>query len=359
MSDAILDPSLSAWLEDAAPRLDADAAAAGEVLPRLAGAHVFAIGVPEARGGAGGRLIDVVEAIAAVSAHSLAAGFVFWGHRTYVDYLLQSPNTALADRLLPDLLRGRVAGATGLSNAMKFLAGFEELQVTARDDGTGFVLDGRLPWVTNLLPGAFHLAAAVAHGDRPGAFVASLAAGDAGLERSPDLDLLGLRATNTAAVAVSGVRIDPDRVIAADAHAWLPKVRPAFLAFQCGMSIGLARRAIAEAGAASGAGRHILAEPLAALATALRAQERALADGLAAGAFETQPAALFRIRIAIAEIVAEAVGLELQATGGRAYLTAPGAAFARRWREAAFVPVITPSLVQLKTALAAQRQSAA
>jgi len=359
MTAAPLDPALSAWLEDAAPRLDADVGAAGELLPRLAAAGVFTLGVPEASGGAGGRLVDVVEAIAAVSAHSLAAGFVFWGHRTYVEYLLQSPNEALAGRLLPDLLRGRIAGATGLSNAMKFLAGLEGLQVTARCEGDGFRLDGKLPWVTNLEPGNFHLAAAVAHGDRPGAFVVSLAAGDAGLDRSADLDLIGLRATNTAAVALAGVRIDPDRVIADDAHVWLPKVRPAFLAFQCGMSIGLARRAVAAAGEAAGAGRHILGEPLAALAATLRTQVRALAEGLESGAFETQPAALFRIRIALADIAAEAVGLELQATGGRAYLSEPGAAFARRWREAAFVPVITPSLVQLKTALAAQRESAA
>lgn len=358
MADA-LDPSLATWLEENAPRLDADGSAAADVLPRLAAAGVFAIGVPEADGGVGGRVIDVVEAIADVSSRSLAAGFVFWGHRTYVEYLLQSPNAALAGRLLPDLLRGRIAGATGLSNAMKFLAGLEELQVTARREGDGFRLDGRLPWVTNLAPETFHLAAAVAHADRPGAFVASIAAGDAGLERSADLDLIGLRATNTAAVALKDVRIDADRVIAADAHAWLPKVRPAFLGFQCGMSIGLARRSIAAAGEASGSGRHILAEPLAALGSALRVEERALAEGLDTGAFETQPASLFRIRIALAEIVAEAIGLELQATGGRAYLTAPGAAFARRWREAAFVPVITPSLVQLKTALAAQRQSAA
>ncbi len=43
------------------------------------------------------------------------------------------------------------------------------------------------------------------------------------------------------------------------------------------------------------------------------------------------------------------------ASGGRAYLSGPGRDFARRWREAAFIPVITPSIVQLKTALARHR----
>jgi len=354
-----LAPDLAQWLEARAADLDADASVAGELLPRLASGGVLGIGVPEDLGGAGGDVADAVEAIAQVSALSLAAGFVFWGHRSFIGYLLAADGPALRDALLADLLAGRIAGATGLSNAMKFLSGLEELQVSARAEPGSLVLDGALPWVTNLRPEGFHVAAAVAHGDRPGAFIVSLAFDDARLTRSGDLDLIGLRATNTAALRIDGVRIAPERVIAADAAAWLPRVRPAFLGLQCGMSIGLARRSIAEARSSVGAGRHTLAEPLSALSARLAAQEHSLVEGLRAGIFREKPAALFHIRIALAEIVAEAVGLELQATGGRAYLAAPGADFARRWREAAFVPVITPSLVQLKTVLAAQRQSAA
>ncbi|RJT68389.1 acyl-CoA dehydrogenase, partial [Escherichia coli] len=57
-------------------------------------------------------------------------------------------------------------------------------------------------------------------------------------------------------------------------------------------------------------------------------------------------ARLFRIRIGLAEAAANAVQLELQASGGKAYLSEHGAGFARRWRESAFVPIVTPSLVQ-------------
>ena len=47
--------------------------------------------------GSGGDINDAVAAISAVSERSLAAGFVFWGHRTFIEYLLQSPNAALRD----------------------------------------------------------------------------------------------------------------------------------------------------------------------------------------------------------------------------------------------------------------------
>ena len=69
------------------------------------------------------------------------------------------------------------------------------------------------------------------------------------------------------------------------------------------------------------------------------------------------PARLFRIRIGLAEAAANAVQLELQASGGKAYLSEHGAGFARRWRESAFVPIVTPSLVQLRAEL--QRQAEA
>ena len=355
-----LEAGLSAWLDANAFSLDTTSAPTDELLPRLAAGGALSAGIADEFGGEGGDVADGVEAIAAVSERSLAAGFVLWGHRSYIEYLIQSPNRSLRESLLPDLLAGRVAGATGLSNAMKFLSGIEKLQVGARRQAAGrFVLDGTLPWVTNLRPQGFHVAVAVAHEDRRGGFIASLAHADPGVTRSADLDLLGLRATNTAAVAISSVEIDAGRVIHPEAAAWLPAVRPAFLGLQCGMSIGLARRALDEARGCLGRGRHTLAEPVSDLAAALAGQEAALRDGLRAGLFCDDPAALFRIRIFLADIVAQAVGLELQAAGGRAYLTGPGAGFGRRWREAAFIPVITPSLVQLKTVLAAQRNSAA
>jgi hypothetical protein len=74
--------------------------------------------------------------------------------------------------------------------------------------------------------------------------------------------------------------------------------------------------------------------------------------------FQGDAAPLFRIRIELAEVVAKAMELELHAAGGAAYLNQVGRGFARRWREAAFIPVITPSLVQLKTALATARSAA-
>lgn len=353
-----LDPALERWLDAIADGLDTGAEPPASVLPALARAGVAHLGVPRAEGGADGDITDAVAAVAAVSERSLAAGFVLWSHRTYIEYLLQSPNAGLRDRLLPALLSGELAGATALSNAMKFLSGLEELQVTARSRAPGFILDGKLPWVTNLRVEGFHVAVATARADGSGSMIVTLSGDDEGVERSADLDLMGMRSTSTAAVRISGARIDADRVLADDAVSWLGQVRPAFLGLQCGMSIGLARRSLVKVAETAGAGRDVLGEPAAMLSSALDEEARRLDRGLRDGTFRSNPAALFRIRIALAEIVGEAVSLELQASGGRAYLTGPGRDFARRWREAAFIPLITPSLVQLKSALLQQRSAA-
>ncbi len=123
--------------------------------------------------------------------------------------------------------------------------------------------------------------------------------------------------------------------------------------------IGLARRAIAETAKSAGAGRNVLSPQLSAVSQRLTQAENRLSTGLRSREFEVDAVSLFALRIELAEIVSEAISLELQASGGRAYLSGPGRDFARRWREAAFIPLITPSLVQLKAALLERRQDAA
>jgi len=357
-SDHTLPAPFLDWIAQAANGLDTGAVAAAEVLPRLTSAGLSGVGVPVALGGSGGDTVDAVQAIAAVAQESVTAAFMLWGHRGYIEYLLRTPNRPLAERHLPDLLAGRVAGASGLSNAMKSLAGLETLQVTARRDGASLLLNGKLPWVTNLRPAGFHVAAAVDCEDGAPAFVAFLAHDDEGLTRSPDLDIMGMRSSDTAALTFANVRIGKERILADNADQWLSEMKPAFIALQCGLSIGLARRSLAEAARFVAKGRGAIAGTIAGVRDRLNHAEAQLAAGLRQHSFERDAPRLFELRIEFAAIVADAVGLELQATGGKAYLCGPGRDFARRWREAAFIPLVTPSLTQMQTALFQLRQAA-
>lgn len=350
----LFDADLADWLVESAAELDAGTTRSDEVVPRLGAAGLLRIGVPVSQGGSGGGVRDGIEAIASVAERSLTAAFMFWGQRVFIEYLLQSANLALRSRWLPDLLAGRLAGATGLSNAMKFLSGLETLQLRATPSGEGWRLDGRLPWVTNLRPAGFIVAAAVEReGGAP--VVAALPSDRPGLARTPDLDLIALRGSRTAALSADALAIQPADLIADDAREYLPRVRPAFLGLQCGLSIGLARAALREADALASGARPVLAAPIAETHAALAQAVAELHEGLTDDRFVRGAAPLFRIRIRLADVVQRAVQLELQATGGRAYLRGQGG-FARRWAEAAFVPVVTPSLTQLQGALLKEEQ---
>ncbi len=361
-----LDESLVRWLDEHADALDSDAALAGELHARLAAAALFRAGVAREHGGDGAGTGAAVATVAALAAHSLAAAFVYWAQRAVVACLLAGPNRALAARLVPPLLDGRLAGAPGLSNAMKFLGGLDRLHVrcVAQDgavqaqDGA-MRLDGAVAWATNLraADGGFVVLVAAAGADG-GAALFAVPHDAPGVARTPDLDLLGLRATNTAALQLGGVVLGDEWLLHAQAKALLPAVRPAFVGMQCGLGLGLARACLDAAARAPGGAHPLLAQEAAALGARIDAALRALVDGLdggAGGALRMQPPALLARRVEMVELADAAARIELQALGGRAWLRGHDGGWARRRREADFLPLVTPTLLQLKTELARAR----
>jgi alkylation response protein AidB-like acyl-CoA dehydrogenase len=359
----LLDDSLRAWLDAHAAALDDDAAQADGLLARLAQAGLFRIGVPEREGGSGGTAGAAIGVIAALARHSLGAAFVAWAQRAVIECVLASPNRALVEACLPALLDGRLAGAPGLSNAMKCLGAFDRLQTRAvpgADGAGGARLHGAVAWATNLHVRGFAIALAV--GDGQGDASVYLVPNDApGLVRMPDLDLAGLRATHTGALRFDGVALDPRWQLHPQAGVFLPRIRPVFIGLQCGLGLGLARASLDAARCALLGAPSVLDGELDALEAAIGACWTGLADGIDGGGdgahFAAQPGGLPALRVRMVELAQQAVQLELQALGGRAFLRGADGGCLRRWREAAFLPVLTPTLVQLKTQLKTQARA--
>ncbi|GAA5235665.1 acyl-CoA dehydrogenase family protein [Verticiella sediminum] len=324
-----------------------------DVLPRLAEAGYLGLGIPRAAGGQGGDITDALAAVVALATQSLTVAFVYWAQRGSLEIVASSPQAQAREARLPALLSGARAGAPGLSNAMKSLGGLEPMRVQASRDDGGWRLDGRVPWTTNARPAGFSVMLGATRPDG-GVAVFAVDGPSTGLRAEPQGHLIGLRGSHTAALALQAVAANAHAVLHEDLASALPAFRPAFIGLQCGLSLGLASACIAAARAAG---------PLAgAVAQGLDACERELGSlydellaGLRSGAYATGPAALFRVRIALAYQVRQAAWLELQAGGSRAYQEVNGTGFARRWREAAFIPIITPTLAQLESQLAALR----
>lgn len=350
--------ALHDWLGASAESLNADVEQAEALLPRLAEDGVIGLGVPVDMGGQGGDLGDALCGLSALAERSLTAAFMGWSQRAFIELLLQTPNGALRERLLPELLSGRLAGAPGLSNAMKFVSGLESLQVRGQVEADGrWCLDGELPWVSNLRGGGFVAACAMANtaGGPPQIWV--LPHDAEGLSRSADFALLGMQASRTARLKLNGVRLDPTWRLHDMAPAYLPGVRPNFLGLQCALALGLAQRCLQVVEANMGGAEAVLDEPLAVTGAELVECRTLLLDGMRDGRFREDPVTLCKLRIRVVELAQQALQLELQASGGRAFLSEYNTEFARRWREAAFLPVITPSLVQLKGELGRKRMA--
>jgi alkylation response protein AidB-like acyl-CoA dehydrogenase len=283
----------------------------------------------------------------------LTAAFVAWGHRTFIEYLLASPNSELAQQWLPALLEGEIAGATALSNAMKYLSGIEEIQIHATPQDDGWQLNGKLFWVTNLDPKGFLVAAIVEHGQDQPPSIALLDSRQEGLTRSDNLDLLALRGSSTAALQIDDLTLKPHQVIHPNALHFCPSIRPRFLGLQCGMSIGHVRASLDSISLRTRQPNGAYLQPaLTALQETLEQHSAALYEGVNNGLFATAPAELFKLRIALAELVQRAANQALEATGGNAYLLDKPTGFGRLWHETAFIPVVTPSVSQLKGELA-------
>ena len=302
-------------------------------------------GVPREMGGEGDTLWEAVQAIAEVSAECLTTAFLFWCQRVFIEYLLHTPNIDLRDTLLPEILDARRAGATGLSNAMKYLGGLEPLRTRAVLHEEEIHLDGHLPWASNLQVSRFVVAVA-AQVDEHQAIVAAVPAEAQGVERSETFQLLGLQSSETASLTLRSVWLPYRWLLSDDAPAFLQRVRPGFLLLQCGLPMGIAQRALQEASAKMQGAKAILEQRVEIACRQwhrLQRRTQRLAQQRRYGQSDLRR--LFQTRIQWVDLAVKAAQIELEAAGGAAYFRDSGTA--RRWREVTFLPVLTPSTTQL------------
>src|SRR5690625_2266323 len=150
MIENSLDATLRHWLDEHAEAMDQQPGYAAEVLQQMAPHGLFELGLCERLGGRpDSSFRDALTALIAVAKHSLNAAFILWAQRGVIGLLARQPDHPLTQTLLPLLLSGRVAGAPGLSNLIKFGSGLEPLQVGAQPFQSGWELNGQLPWVSN------------------------------------------------------------------------------------------------------------------------------------------------------------------------------------------------------------------
>jgi alkylation response protein AidB-like acyl-CoA dehydrogenase len=296
-----------------------------------------------------GTLGDQASVLAALAERCMASAFTAWAHRMTIEYLdvIGTPAAAL---LAEPLHTGARLGSTAMADAFRDLAGIAPLPLTFRRTGTGVVIDGVVAWASNLQPGSLVVTAArdgdvedPATADR---LVVALTVGQDGLTVRPATELLALDATASGSLRLDGVVVDDRHVLTDDVTGFLRRVRPAFLVLQTSFCLGLVRACVGAVPEPRGVGESF-ADDLEALrhrAERAWAELASLADGAAEAGVAIRP--YLQARLAAAHLARDATHLELCLTGGRGY--AHASPTARRLREAAFLPVQSPTEGQLR-----------
>ncbi|HEV8535373.1 MAG TPA: acyl-CoA dehydrogenase [Candidatus Limnocylindria bacterium] len=291
----------------------------------------------------------VARTVATVAWSDLASAFSLWSHRMVLEYLAGGAHRDRVDRLLAV----RALGSTALAGPMAHHLGQTRLALAGASEDGGLVVDGRIRWASNLFAPDFVLVSAAVV---DGALVPFVTDGAApGLAVDPYPELVALQATGSSSLRLERVPVPSDQVLAEGFAPFVARVRPTFLVLQSSFCWGLARRALDEAGSAMGGTALVFREDLAALV----GEAGRLAE-LIQGATSTRSTTLrelVRVRLGAARLAVAATALEAKVIGSRSFVR--GSPTARRLREAAFLPIQTPTEGQLRSELAPREELAA
>ncbi|MDO4696380.1 MAG: acyl-CoA dehydrogenase family protein [Neisseria sp.] len=276
-----------------------------------------------------------------------STAFSVWCQSACAWYLHKTPNTAVK-RYLPDILSGKTLAGTGMSNTVKHLAGIEEHLLQAEKTEGGYIVNGLLPWVSNL--GDDHVWANTAQiGNSYVMFVTG--GGREGVELVPTPEFCALEGTRTFAVKLNNVFVPDEDVLAhpeqfAD---YIKSIKAGFILLQIGIGAGIIDGciqdiALADVGCETNC---FLENGKAELSKRLERswlQTGQLAEAAWSG--EANMLETLQLRLAASELSLTAAQSAVLHAGAKGYLLS--SPVQRRQREAAFVAIVTPSVKHLR-----------
>ena len=298
-------------------------------------------------------LLETARQLREIAAVDLSVAFGIWAHTMVITYL-RTADTDYVRYVLPALENGTRPGVTGMAPAFKEAAGAGVIDLTATPSEDGYLLNGSLAWASNLAEDAVIVTAA-----RTPAGERLLVAFDGcapGVTLGTPFELLGLNATASAGITLENVPVPQGQVLSRDFDAFISAVRPTFLILQTSECLGVADAAIDAAAARLSGLNEVLAEDVVEViervTNVIYTQE--LISAVLDDAAVVDRVKLLELRLAAARAAVDATALEVRVAGGAGY--AQNSPASRRFREAAFIPVQSPSETQLRWELRRAKQ---
>ncbi|MBI5805170.1 acyl-CoA dehydrogenase family protein [candidate division TA06 bacterium] len=221
-----------------------------DIIKLLAAADICGVYIPEAFGGMGGGVMEMVIATEELSRFcgGISLSFAATGLGTFPIILFGTEEQK--KKYLPDIASGKKLGAFGLTEAN---AGSDAggIQTTAVRDGDFFVLNGTKQWITN--GGEAEIYTVVALTDKSkgsrGATAFIVEKGTPGFSFGKKENKMGIRASVTRELVFDNCRIHKDQVLGKEgmgflvAMGTLDRTRPGVAA----QALGIAQGALDEA----------------------------------------------------------------------------------------------------------------
>lgn len=310
----------------------------------------FGAALPSESGGSSLGLDTQIEVTAKVGEQCGSTAFLVWCQSSCAWYLHNSDNPAVRERYLQDVAQGRLLAGTGMSNAVKHLAGIEKIHLRAQREGNGYVVSGSLPWVSNVGDG--HLAIVAAKVEDEGYIMFAVPSDAPGFETRSCLEFSGLEGTQTLTLRFQNVQVPAEDVLAHPEQfkQYIARIKPGFVLGQIGMGTGIVRACLKVIHDSNGSLSHVnnflddQEDDLAAELAQVQAQVLNLAPLAQSGATDLLP--ILKARLAISELTLKAANSAVLHAGAKGYLMIHPAQ--RRLREAVFVAIVTPALKHLR-----------
>jgi alkylation response protein AidB-like acyl-CoA dehydrogenase len=325
-----------------------------QVMRSLGQAGAYRPHLPALKADGGHDLGATIQAMARVSHECMSTGFAMWCQDTCAWYLQNAANTQVRENWLEKIASGKVLAGTGMSNTMKAFAGIEELRLTGTRVEGGYIVNGSLPWVSNL--GDDHMFGtmfAVA-GEPQRRVMALIDCASEGFSLKLAAHFTGMEGTRTFACIFENVFVPDSMIIDEDGAGFLKRSRAGIVLLQFGMGVGNIQSCIdlcREVEPMLGHVNRFLDDRPDELQEELDdAVDAVLA--LAEEPFDDSDEffrEVLEMRLAAGELALRASQSAMLHTGAKGYLQSAPAQ--RKLRESYFVAIVTPAIKHLRKEL--------
>lgn len=302
-------------------------------------------------------LTDLNSAVAAmgiISRECMSTGFMIWCQDVLGWYLENSDNSFLREHILPKVATGEFLGGTALSNPMKYFSNIEPLQLNATAVNGGYLVNGTLPWVSNLGPDHYFGAIARTDDTNPHEIMFLVPCASDGFQLLNNAEFTAMEGTGTFGCQFRDCFIPENHIIADPVQPFIKKIKAGFIMLQGGMALGVIESCINIMNDVEPLLGHVnryLEDRPEELASDLNDLSHrfhlALSDPYNPSKDFLQQ--VIQLRLEASELSLRSAHSAMLHTGARGYLAQAPAQ--RKLREAYFVAIVTPAIKHLRKEL--------